>query len=340
MDKIFKYSYKTRMGFMINDDSLQVLNDLTDNEINLVITSPPFPLLRKKEYGNKEQFEYIDWLLTFAKLVYKKLTPDGSFVIDLGGVYQKGVPIRSLYNFRLLLKLCDEIGFNLAEEFYWYNPSKLPSPIEWVNKRKIRTKDSVNTVWWLSKTENPKSDVSKVLVPYSERMKKLIKSPSKFYKPKLRPSGHNIGKNFSINNGGAIPSNLLNIPNSESNSLYFRRCKAANIKTHPARFPEKLPKFFIKMLTDEGDLVVDIFAGSNTTGLVSEKLLRKWISIENRLDYVSSSVFRFIDESISNNQIIEMHNLINDGKKLDISNYQPTQSLFDVDNKNVTYSLS
>ncbi|MCL2824750.1 MAG: site-specific DNA-methyltransferase, partial [Polyangiaceae bacterium] len=67
---------------------------------------------------------------------------DGSFVIDLGGAYQKGVHVRSLYNYRLLLKMCDEQDWKLAEEFFWHNPAKLPSPIEWVNKRKIRAKDS------------------------------------------------------------------------------------------------------------------------------------------------------------------------------------------------------
>lgn len=113
---------------------------------NAIITSPPFALQRKKEYGNESQAECVAWLGQFAKLVHSKLKDTGSFVLDLGGAYEKGVPSRSLYNFRVLMHFCDDIGFFLAEDFYWYNPSKLPSPIEWVNKRKIRAKDSVNTV--------------------------------------------------------------------------------------------------------------------------------------------------------------------------------------------------
>ncbi len=168
-------------------------------------------------------------------------------------------------------------------------------PIEWVNKRKLRAKDSVNTVWWFSKTNFPKADVTKVLTPYSDRMKKLIEDPESFYTPKKRPSGHDISDAFGKDNGGAIPSNLLSIPNTESNSSYLRICKELGIERHPARFPSELPAFFIKMLTDEDDVVLDIFGGSNTTGFTAEALMRKWITFEINHDYLSSSVFRFLD---------------------------------------------
>ena len=212
----------------------------------------------------------MDWLLQFAEPVKRVLKPTGSFVLDLGGAYQSGRPVRSLYNFRVMLRLCDEHGFRLAEEFFWHNPAKLPSPIEWVNKRKIRAKDSVNTVWWFAKTDFPKADVRRVLAPYSERMKKLLEDAESFYRPKLRPSGHDISRRFANNNGGAIPSNLLQIPNTESNSPYLRHCATVGVRPHPARFPEKLPTFFIEFLTDPGDTVLDIFAGSNTTGSAAE----------------------------------------------------------------------
>lgn len=288
--------YNTELGEAYVADSLEMLAQLPDESVNLIMTSPPFALQRKKDYGNKDQHEYIDWLAEFATLVYKKLTPDGSFVVDLGGAYQKGVPVRSLYNYRVLLKFCDDIGFHLAEEFFWYNPSKLPSPIEWVNKRKIRAKDSVNTVWWLSKTEWPKANVSNVLTEYSDRMKKLIKDPSAYYTPTKRPSGHDIGSSFGKDNGGAIPSNLLQIPNSEASSKYLKLCKEIGIKAHPARFPAKLPEFFIRFLTEPNDLVIDIFAGSNTTGYVAEKEGRRWLAFEQLPEYLNASVFRFMED--------------------------------------------
>lgn len=293
--------YYTRLGAAYCGNALQLLENLPSNSVDLVITSPPFALQRKKEYGNRDQDDYVDWLLEFTFQVRRVIKENGSFVIDLGGAYRKGRPIRSLYNYRVLVKLCDEQGWNLAEEFFWFNPSKLPSPIEWVNKRKIRTKDSVNTVWWLSKSDYPKASVSNVLVPYSKRMKKLLQDSEKYYSPKERPSGHSISANFNTDNGGAIPSNLLQIPNTESNSQYLRLCKKVGIKGHPARFPEKLPQFFIEFLTDKNDLVLDIFAGSNTTGAVAERLGRKWLAFEKDRKYLAASTFRFlIDSDIEN----------------------------------------
>ena len=291
-----KFLYKTRKGKAVVGDSLELMKSMPDNSVNLLMTSPPFALSRPKEYGNKDQADYIDWILEFTKEVQRIITEDGSFVIDLGGAYQKGSPIRSLYNYRLLIRMCDEQGWKLAEEFFWYNPAKLPSPIEWVNKRKIRAKDSVNTVWWLSKSDFPKADVKNVLTEYSDRMKKLIKDSSKYYKPKMRPSGHDISESFGIDNGGAIPSNLLQIPNTESNSQYLKYCKDLGIKGHPARFPSKLPEFFIKFLTDENDLVLDIFAGSNTTGWTAQQLGRRWLAFELDHQYLSASVLRFLDK--------------------------------------------
>lgn len=315
-------AYTTKFGEAYIGDSLELLSKLDDESINLVMTSPPFALQRKKEYGNKDQHEYIEWLSEFAEVVLRKLKPDGSFVLDLGGAYRKGVPARSLYNFRVPIHFCDNLGFFLAEDFYWFNPSKLPSPIEWVNKRKIRAKDSVNTVWWFSKSEHPKADVSNVLTEYSDRMKKLLENPDKFYDPAKRPSGHDIGKGFGKDNKGAIPSNLLQIPNSESNGQYMNGCKLVGAKRHPARFPAKLPEFFIKMLTDPGDLVVDIFAGSNTAGFVAEQEGREWVSFDLEPEYVAPSAFRFLDKGVDAKVMSEVYEAIKSGESLNLSDYK------------------
>lgn len=287
--------YATKHGAAIVGDARLLLKELDDESIDLVITSPPFALQRRKSYGNVEETEYVAWIIPFAREVFRVLKKTGSFVLDLGGTYRAGIPSRSLYNFRVLLALCDEVGFHLAEDFYWFNPAKLPSPIEWVNKRKIRVKDSVNTVWWFSKTDSPKADVRKVLAPYSDRMKKLIQDPDSFYKPKKRPSGHDISAGFGKDNGGAIPPNLLTIPNTDSNSSYLWLCKELELERHPARFPTDLPAFFIKMLTDEGDTVLDIFGGSNTTGFAAEALGRRWLAFELSRDYLVASAFRFVE---------------------------------------------
>ncbi|MDO8715390.1 MAG: site-specific DNA-methyltransferase, partial [Dehalococcoidales bacterium] len=275
---------------------------------NLILTSPPFALTRKKEYGNQDEDKYIEWFLPFAHEFRRVLTPDGSFVLDLGGAYLPGKPIRSIYQFELLVHLCKEVGFFLAQDLYHYNPARLPSPAEWVNVRRIRVKDSVNVVWWLSKGENPKADNRRVLKPYSDSMLDLLKNG---YKAKLRPSGWDISEKFSRNNGGAIPPslltpvdddaplNVLSIANTESNSAYLRRCKMAGIKPHPARFAAPFAEFFIKFLTDENDLVLDPFAGSNTTGFVAESLNRQWIAFELVQEYLEGSRYRFEEVAVS-----------------------------------------
>jgi DNA modification methylase len=318
--------YTTARGAAYCGDSLQLLDALPEASVNLVITSPPFALQRQKEYGNMAQADYLDWLTEFALRVRRVLTADGSFVVDLGGAYEKGVPTRSLYNFRVPIRFCDELGFFLAEDFYWYNPSKLPSPIEWVNKRKIRAKDAVNTVWWFSKSEWPKADVSKVLTEYSDRMKKLLQDPDGFYTPKVRPSGHDIGAAFARDNGGAIPSNLLQISNTESNGQYLSGCKIVGARQHPARFPAKLPEFFIRFLTDPGDLVLDIFAGSNTTGSVAENIDRQWLAFEECREYIAASSFRFLRRDVDDETLKTIYGQLESGRPVDLSPYSaPTQ---------------
>jgi DNA modification methylase len=316
-----KPCYSTEFGAAYCDDSLVLIDQIPDESISLIMTSPPFALLRKKEYGNEEQGDYVEWLAEFARRALPKLKQDGSLVIDIGGAYQRGVPVRALYPFKVAIHFVEVLGYHLAEDFYWFNSSKLPSPIEWVNKRKIRAKDSVNNVWWFSKTQYPKADITKVLAPYSDRMKKLIEDPDKFYTPKIRPSGHDIGKSFGKDNGGAIPSNLLQIPNSESNSQYSSFCRELDLKTHPARFPSKLPQFFINMLTDEGDVVLDIFAGSNTTGEIAERMGRRWLAFDLSREYLAASVFRFVPRELSIDAARNLHKRIIGGESVSIEQH-------------------
>ncbi len=285
-----KALYVTRLGAAYVGDSRLLLRELPDASVNLVITSPPFALHFKKEYGNKDQGDYIPWFLEFAREVKRVLAQDGSFVIDLGGAYESGRPTRSLYHFKLLISLVENLSFYLAQEFYWYNPGKMPAPAEWVTVRRIRVKDSVNCQWWLSKTPNPKADNRKVLVPYSRDMERLIE---KGYRAKQRPSGHNITQKWGRDQGGAICSNLIVQGNNDANGTYLKLCAQAGFKPHPARFPPQLPEFFIKFLTDEGDLVLDIFAGSNTTGAVCEQLRRRWLAFELEPRYLEAGRLRF-----------------------------------------------
>lgn len=289
----------TEVGQIHLGDSLTVLPSLADGSVNLIMTSPPFGLVRKKDYGNADADAYLDWFKPFATEFHRVLADDGSLVIDIGGAWIPAQPTRSLYHFELLIMLCKEFGFHLAQEFYWWNPSKLPTPAEWVNIRRIRVKDAVNCVWWLSKTPWPKASNRRVLAPYSASMVGLLKNG---YKAKLRPSGHDISDKFSTNNGAAIPPNLIAVANTESNSSYLRLCEEHGIHPHPARFPADLPEFFVRMLTDAGDLVLDPFAGSCVTGEVSERLKRKWVCVEAVEEYVEGAKLRFVEGAASKPQ--------------------------------------
>jgi site-specific DNA-methyltransferase (cytosine-N4-specific) len=278
------------LGAAYVGDSREFLASLPEDSVALALTSPPYALHFKKEYGNVEKREYVEWFLPFARELFRVLKPDGSFVLNIGGSFNQGNPTRSLYHFKLLIALVEEVGFHLAQECFWYNPAKLPAPAEWVTVRRQRVKDSVEYIWWLAKTPWPKADNRNVLVPYSPDMERLIK---RGYRAKLRPSGHNITHKFQADRGGAIPPNLIERGNNESNSGYIAASRAAGYKIHPARFPSALPEFFIKLCTAPGELVLDPFAGSNTTGYVAEQLGRQWLSSEINDDYVRASALRF-----------------------------------------------
>lgn len=300
--------YATELGQAWAGDSRDLLKAIPDGSVNLVFTSPPYALHFKKEYGNVEKAEYVQWFLTFAKEIYRILANDGSFVLNIGGSYNPKTPTRSLYLYKLLIALVENLGFHLAQECFWYNPAKMPMPAEWVTVRRVRIKDSVEYVWWLSKTPSPKASNRRVLKNYSSDMLRLNR---RGVKETIRPSGHVIRKSFDqVDAGGAIPGNvieselpgmpedlmvdaMLKFGNNAANDEYAKRSKELGLKMHPARFPPALPEFFIKLLTDEGDIVVDPFAGSNTTGVVAENSNRRWIAIEQKREYLEASKVRF-----------------------------------------------
>ena len=284
--------YTTKLGRAFLGDARDRLAGLASSKIDLVITSPPFPLTfrKKKPYTSVGEEGFVDWLLPYAAECHRVLKDSGSLVLDLGGVWNKGAPVRSLYQYKVVIALCEQLGFHLAQDFYWYNPGALPAPAEWVNVRRIRVKSAVNQVFWLGKTEWPKSDNRQVLRPYSRDMLRLI---ARGYRPKQRPSGHTITEKFRKNHGGAIPPNLLEFGNNDSNSQYLKGCAMTNLPAHPARFPRALPEFFVKLCTDPADTVLDPFAGSNVVGEVAERLGRQWVAIELVEDYLAGSRFRF-----------------------------------------------
>jgi len=300
--------YSTKLGSLYCGKSDELLSSpgfrKIQGKVQLIFTSPPFPLNTKKEYGNFTGAAYVEWLGKFAPLLTKLLKPDGSIVLEIGNAWQRGEPVMSTTVLRALLKFLDEGGLHLCQEFVCYNPARLPSPIQWVNVERSRVKDAFTRVWWMSPVTRPKADNRRVLREYSDSMKKLIRT--KKYNSGPRPSEYVIGAHsFATDNGGAIPpnvigadelpslTNILKGTNTRSSDQYQLFCRDNRVPLHPARMPSELAEFFIKFLTEEKDLVLDPFAGSNTTGSVAENLGRRWLSFESKFAYAASSLSRF-----------------------------------------------
>ncbi|MFC0633862.1 DNA-methyltransferase [Brevundimonas balnearis] len=307
-DKVVK-AYRTKRGKMLVgkiEDALETSTvQSVAGKVNLIITSPPFPLVRKKQYGNSTGEEYLKWLEGLAPKLAGLLADDGSIVIEIGNAWEQGRPEMSTLPLEALLAFKKAAKLHLCQHVICHNPARLPGPAAWVTVKRLRLKDSYTHVWWLSKTANPKADNRKVLLPYGKDMKSLLKS--KTYNAGRRPSGHVISETgFLTNHGGAISSNvidlegaqhvpsaLLKYANTAWDTKYRAYCEEHKLDPHPARMQTDLVAFFLQFLTDKGDLVFDPFGGSNTTGAVAEAMRRKWIAVEADPKYVEGSVGRF-----------------------------------------------
>jgi DNA modification methylase len=289
--------YRTDLGSLILGSCERVLCDPRflkqyKGKVQLIFTSPPFPLNQKKKYGNHQGEAYLNWLSTFGPIFAQYLKPRGSVVMEIGNAWEKGSPTQSILPYESLIAFLKKGSFKLCQEITYFNPARLPTPAQWVTIERIRLKDSTSKLWWMSKCEKPKASNKNVLKPYSKSMQQLLSRGS--YNSGKRPSEHNISKNgFLKAHAGAIPPNLIEVANTRSVSPYQAFCKKHGIEAHPARMPEKVAEFFIQFLTDKGDLVLDPFSGSNTTGTVAERLERRWLSIETLPHYAVASVANF-----------------------------------------------
>lgn len=295
-DAGLEFGYRTDLGTMfvckIEDFLKSEEGEALKGQVQLILTSPPFPLNRKKKYGNEQGEEFIEWLAALAKPLSKLLKPKGSIVVEMGNAWEPGKPVMSTLSLRSLLTFLEKGKLNLCQQFVCHNPARLPTPAQWVNVERIRVKDSYTNVWWMSRSERPKANNRNVLTEYSDSMRELLRTQK--YNSGQRPSGHNIGKtSFLTDNGGAIPSNVLTFSNTSSNDGYREYCRETMLEVHPAPMPSGLVDFFVRLLTDPGDLVFDPFGGSNVTGAVAEKLERRWTATEPIPRYVAGSKGRF-----------------------------------------------
>jgi len=273
-------------------------------QVQLILTSPPFPLASPKSYGNPVGKEYIDWITGLAEPLRDLLRPSGSLVLEIGNAWDKGAPTMSTLPLETLIQFGRASDLKVCQQFICNNPNRLPSPINYVNDERIRVKDSYTHVWWYGRRDRPYADNRSILKEYSPAMKKLLERQS--YNAGTRPSEHTIGaRSFLANNGGAIPSNFIDIGDNHSflnwlefagsavDRTYSEWCKKEGIKQHPAKMQAGLIEFFIRFLSKKNDLVFDPFGGSNSTGSMAERLNRRWITTEPNPEYIRGSIGRF-----------------------------------------------
>ena len=269
-----------------------VVSRLEDQSIHLLFTSPPYPLSRKKEYGNLRGEAYLDWLEAILDCHLPKLAPDAGILLNLGEAYEcPGESQLSTYREELTLRARKNLGLKLFGKFYWQNPSKPPAG-HWVTHAKCRPKNDTEEILWLAAGTTPKFRGANALNPYGPTMTRTLAQGGETRG--MRPSGHGDSKcGFSIDHGGSWPGQSLSIPNSSSQGPYFSFCKSHGLPSHPARFPGKLAEKMILLHSDPNDTISDPFGGSANTAAAAQKLGRNWTTCDIHLAYGLGAIGRF-----------------------------------------------
>lgn len=273
------------MGLFLCGECLEEMKKMPDESIDFIFTSPPYAN-QIKDYGvtgvrlKPDQFD--GWFIPRAKEMYRLLKPTGSLVLNisdkLDGRFQ------SIFVFKLVVLLVEQVGFHLVRDYIWHNPATPPNVFS--RGKMGRTKKSHEYCFWFSKSEEWTFNMDPIRKPYSGRMLELFQAPAMGGRnSNSRPSRHSFDLSHTWkDNGGADPGSVLSISNTSSNDTFHRLCKQFGIG-HPARFPESLAEFFIKAGTNEGDVVLDPFGGSGTTAVVAHRLGRDFTYIEINPDY-------------------------------------------------------
>jgi site-specific DNA-methyltransferase (cytosine-N4-specific) len=289
-------AFSTELGAALWSLSDDVFSEL-DAPITLCLTSPPYPLRQARAYGNPDQKEYIEFVVESLRPIVNNLEDGGSICLNISNdIFEPGSPARSLYRERLVIALADELGLSKMDELVWNNPCKAPGPIQWASKKRSQLNVAWEPVYWF--TNNPsrvKSDNRRVLLPHTERHLKLIRSGGTRAERNHSDGAYRTRKGaYSNPTPGRIPKNVLQIPhNCTSQSRYKVMARQLGLPPHGAPFPLALATFLIRFLTEPGDLVVDLFAGSLTTGEAAERENRRWLLTECMWEYLRGGGERF-----------------------------------------------
>lgn len=248
-------------------DSKDILTELPDNSVDLIFTSPPYADQRKNTYGGIHPDNYVEWFLPISEQLLRVLKPDGTFVLNIKEKVVNGE--RSTYVMELIIEMRKQ-GWLWTEEFIWHKKNSFPG--KWSN----RFRDSWERLLQFNKNKKFNMYQEEVMVPMGDwaktRLKKLSDTDKRRDESKV---GSGFGKNISnwVDRKMAYPTNVLHLATE------------CNNKNHSAAFPESLPEWFIKLFTQQEDVVLDPFMGSGTTNFVAQRMNRNSIGIEILPEY-------------------------------------------------------
>ena len=263
--------------------------------VQCICSSPPYPLLHPKAYGNVAPALYVDWLTRLFEKWLPLLTTDGSFLVNIGHVFKEGVAAQQLHVERLLIKLEDDLGIHLLQHLYWHSPTKMP-PLQWVGIKRLRVTPSVEPLLWLSPNPNAYGNNRNVLREYTPGGLRSIAKP----RLKARPSGFSFGTGSFVDKGGSIPPSLIVATPCGAEEVRYRKAvRAAGLEPHPAILPAAVARFGIQLATDPGDVVYDPMCGSGTVAVEAMKLGRKAIASDRSYAYLESAMLRCQAEKIA-----------------------------------------
>jgi DNA modification methylase len=272
------------------------MKQLPPGSIDLVLTSPPYA--DQRDYGSEllsiPPDEYVKWFAPKARQIKRVLNDSGSFILNISDKVVDNY--QHLYAFELVIYLCRKLSFHLVRDYIWYNPATPPNVFS--RGGYGRTKKSHEYCFWLAKGEEWTFNLDSIRKPYGKDMLKYLNGEGKGDRNQnIRPSTHNFDcEKVWVDNGGSDPGSVIELGNTSSTDVFNRLCKERGI-SHPARFPERLPEFFILAGTNEGDLVLDPFSGSGTTCVSAKRNGRRWIGIDANANYIELAKARMETEN-------------------------------------------
>lgn len=292
---IVQLGFSTELGMALWADCRDAFSRI-DEPVHLVLTSPPYPLAKPRDYGNPGRDEYVDWLCACLEPVVRRLVSGGSIFLNVSNdIFEAKSPSRSLYRERLVLALHDRLGLHKMDEWVWHNPAKAPGPIQWASLRRVQLNSAWEPVYWFS--NDPQAcfaDNRRVLRPHTEKHQRYIAGGGAGVAGVFGDGANRrrIGA-FSASTAGAIPRNVLTMRHNCPSQTELRTwAKAEGIPVHGATMPLELAEQVVRFASEPDQLVADPFGGWATTAVAAERNARRWIVTERLRAYLFAAQWR------------------------------------------------